>query len=368
MGLWTTGYLEFHELTGLGGDYVPPKPVKHCCSQCNKKFPDFISLSLHRFEEHPFHQPILIIDGIEFVSSKHAISKEISTSKIHCLNTTTCWVNGSEMSINSFVNRLATMRSGFVNIRLHNAIGEVETCYDIEIAIPEQDDIAEVDKRFFEFSSMGNLNVLSINKFIDITNKFKSTKKYVDGLSSYLYAVLAKDGRGDILLSKEEGRARMTHAIQILGGFDTALSNVISEIINLNLNVFSTDLGLTTAPQLAIVMQKFCNLLYENKFPSSEKLQSDDLSFKQIPLDICTNQIMEWSLMPSERIVEQRKTIEKVLHDDAWVPDDRLKVHIILANAYKEQGDFRGCVEHARKIRHNPFWGDWAESLIKISN
>jgi hypothetical protein len=368
MGLWQTGYLEFHEWSGLNEDYSPPKPVYTRCSQCEKEFLDVVGLSRHRFEAHPYHQPILVIGDTEFVSSRHTISKKIETSNIHFLNASNCWLNDIEVPISVLAEKIATIRRGYISVRLRNNIGQIDTAYELDFDIPEKNDIIEVDKRFFEFSSMGNLNVLSINAFIEIANKFPSTRKYVDGLSSYLYAVLAKDGRGDTTLSKEQGRARLTHAIQILSGFDTSLSKVISEIINLNLNAFNTGSNLLTAPLLAKVMRKFWALLHpDDVFPALAS-NSNDIGFKQIPIDICTSQIIEWSLLSADRIVEQKKILEKALLDDNWVPDDRVKVHIILANAFFIEGDITGCLVHARRIRHNPFLGEWAESLIKTTN
>ena len=128
------------------------------------------------------------------------------------------------------------------------------------LASQKKSDIIEVEKRFFELSSAGNLTVISINNFIQVTRDFCSAGSYVDGLSMYLYGVLAKDQRGDTSLSREEGRARLTSAQQLLARFDTPLSAVINQTINFNLNAFNDGLSLQNSPRLGQVMQRFWRL------------------------------------------------------------------------------------------------------------
>lgn len=366
MGFWHTGYLEFHEPTGLSEIYITPMPVCPRCQKCGQEFPDFDALTLHRFEMHPYLQPALLIDGVEFVATRHTISKKIKAENIRFTNTNSCWFNGEQVTTNVLPERIAAARQKFISVRLKNDAGAVDTNYDLDICIPEKNDIIEVEKRFFELSSAGNLNVISINNFIQVTRDFPSARSYVDGLSMYLYGVLAKDQRGDTSLTREEGRARMTAALQLLARFDTSLSVVISQTINFNLNAFNDGLVLQNSPRLARVMQRFWYLLHPNEnlrvFPDETEVARS----KHVPLDVCTNQLIEWSLLSSSSIVEKRKELEKTLSDDNWIPDDRFKVQILLVDALNNEKDVKGCSDHARRLRHHAQWGKWAESLIQI--
>jgi hypothetical protein len=366
MGFWHTGYLEFHEPTGLSDAYTAPTPVFPRCQKCGQEFPDVDTLTLHRFEKHPYLQPALLIDGVEFVAPRQMISKQIKAENIRFMNTITCWLNGEQVTTSVLSQRIAEARQKFISVRLRNDEGAVETSYDLDIGIPEKNDIIEVEKRFFELSSAGNLTVISINNFIQVTRDFPSAGNYVDGLSKYLYGVLGKDQRGGTSLTREEGRARMTSAQQLLARFDTPLSVVVTQTVNFNLNAFNDGLSLQNSPQLARVMQRFWRLLHP-----SEKLpvltdETEGNRSKQVPLDVCTNQLVEWSLLSSSSIIEKRKELEKTFSDDNWIPDDRFKVQILLINALNNEGDGKRCSDHARRLRHHPQWGKWAESLIQI--
>lgn len=365
MGLWATGYMEFHERTGLDEDYFPSKPMLQRCPQCEKEFSNAEALSHHRFEAHPYLQPVLVINGMELIGRRHTISKEIRAKNISCTNTSECWINEKSVTNGELSKRIASVRQGFVTVVLKNNLGQVTTTYELDIAIPELVDIIDVDKRFFEFSSVGKLSAMSVNDFIQVTRNFHSARTYVDGLSSYLYGVLAKDQRGDITLSREQGRARMTYALQLLSLFDTSLSKVIVQVINFNLNAFNDGDAVKNSPRLANGTNRFWRLLHSNEKSSLVSIQLDHSTAKQFPLDICTSQLLEWSSFSAADIVERRKELEKVFSDDNWVPDDRLKVHILLADVLQKQGDLPSAIEHARRLRHDSFWGEWAEILIQ---
>lgn len=366
MGFWHTGYLEFHEPTGLSDTYTAPVQVFLRCQKCGQEFPHVDALALHRFEMHPYLQPALLIDGVEFVATRHTISKQIKAENIRFTNANSCWFNGEQVTMAVLSERIASARHKFISVRLRNDEGAVEANYDLDIGIPEKNDIIEVEKRFFDLSSAGNLNVLSINNFIQICREFVSAKTYVDGLSMYLYGLLAKDQRGDTSLIREDGRARMTSAQQLLTRFDTPLSVVVTQTINFNLNAFNAGLSLQNSPQLARVMQRFWCLLHSDE--NLPVLPDEPVGFqsKQVPLDVCTNQLVEWSLLSSSGLVEKRKELEKTFSDDNWTPDDRFKVQILLVDALSNEGDFKSCSEHARRLRHHAQWGKWAESHIKI--
>ena len=366
MGFWHTGYLEFHESTGLSDAYTAPIQVFPRCQKCGQDFPDVDALTLHRFEMHPYLQPALLIDGVEFVATRQTISKQIEAEKIRFTNTSTCWLNGEQVTAAALSQRIAAARQKFISVRLRNDEGAVETNYDLDIGIPEKNDIIEVEKRFFELSSAGNLTVISINNFIQVTREFLSARSYVDGLSMYLYGVLAKDQRGDISLTREDGRARMTSAQQLLIRFDTPLSVVVTQTINFNLNAFNDGLLLQNSPQLARVMQRFWHLLHPDENLPVLRDEAEGARSKQVPLDVCTNQLVEWSLLSSSSVVEKRKELEKTFSDDNWIPDDRFKVQILLVDALNNEGEVKKCSDHARRLRHHAQWGKWAESLIQI--
>ncbi len=63
MGFWHTGYMDFHEPTGLDGWVFDPKPPTFPCKHCGAIWNSLDDLRKHRFEKHSLIRPILFIDG-----------------------------------------------------------------------------------------------------------------------------------------------------------------------------------------------------------------------------------------------------------------------------------------------------------------
>jgi len=99
------------------------------------------------------------------------------------------------------------------------------------------------------------LDIVRIDNFIDITEKYSTARRYVDGLSNYLYGILAKDQRGGTNLKQSDYKARYSSAFDILKGFETPLSAIVNVIINFNKNIFSYS-NLLFTPQLQQVMSR----------------------------------------------------------------------------------------------------------------
>ena len=363
-------YLDFIDPGNSGGSVVIPelapisfKPTVYSCKFCVREFLSEDKLFEHRFSEHPYHRPMMLVAGKELFNPTHVIAKRLSASDIRIAHAAKCWLNGALLGPVELSERIAATASDFLDIRLLGADGTVETNYRIQVEVPSEEDIRNVERLFFELSANGEINISAIERFIKQATPYKTAVSFLDALSQYLYGLLARDQRGNTKLTLEDGRSRFNRAQQGLIGIESELGRVLVEVINFSQNAFNDGRGLDSVPRLQEAMGRF------NALPNTRSLVgyvpsvAVNGSFK-IPLDVATDQVIDWSLLPLQTLIDDSKCLEVVFRDDRWVPDDRFKVRVLLALAFDSISDRREAAKHARSIRHDTFFGPWAESIV----
>lgn len=93
MGLWQTGYFEFHQETGLGGSYTH-QPVWYTCGTCGSIFDSQDALFEHRFQFHPFKRPTLLLNGIELTSPRQLVVSQLVVGDVVFGHVARCYLNG----------------------------------------------------------------------------------------------------------------------------------------------------------------------------------------------------------------------------------------------------------------------------------
>ena len=73
MGFWHTGYIEFHEPTGIG-IRRPSPPPRYVCDRCGDSFSSPAARDEHRFAAHPLHKPAMFVQGIELGARRTRIA------------------------------------------------------------------------------------------------------------------------------------------------------------------------------------------------------------------------------------------------------------------------------------------------------
>lgn len=366
MGLWQTGYMEFHEPTGLGDVVFVPKAVALCCRKCERQFDNEDALYEHSFSEHPYRSPLLLVDGIEITAPKHLIARRLSRRQIRLAHTAFCVINGRRKTPEQLIEELTLADRNFFSVRLEGEDRAVSTDYEIHVEIPNEIDLRGVEQRFFELAAGGELHVKAIQRFIGLATDHKTAANYLDALAHYLYGVLARDQRGGTSLTQSDGRQRFNMALQTLASFDTLLAKAVIEIVNFSQNAFNDGSLLNCLPRLQVAMRKFFRL---RKSGTETKLVSwtETASSTRIPLDVTTDQLVEWAHWSADEVVAKQKELESVIRDDKWAPEDRFKVQVLLASAFADRGDVELASHYARRIRNDEFLGNWADGLLKKS-
>jgi len=363
-------YLDFIDPGNAGGSVrIPEPPVFHPkdiiyqCSICPKSFITRDKLFQHRFENHPFLKPALFIRGVESTTPRVIISRHLTPVEISVANTDQFKINEMFFGETSFVDKLTSIKQGIVEVTLLN--DGVETAYELEFDIVSNADLQEVDRLFFALLGNSVLDISLIDNFLDATEHYKTTDRYVDGLSNYLYGLLAKDQQGGTNLEQNEYKQRFNMALDILKLFETPLAVVVTAIINFNQNIFKhTDLS-ALSPKFNLVMAKFVGIVNMQTIELTSMAACEN--YERVPLDRHTDQLIGWATSNWNDLYTKRKEIESAVNSVDWVPDDRFKARVLFAEMSVSVGDFNHAKIQARSIVNDPSFGAWAQNIMDRS-
>lgn len=196
MGFWHTGYMEFHERTGLGeGSAYLPSPVRYACEQCPRVFEGLEELRRHRFEQHPLRQPALFLRGRPLGSLAVQLITPLQAQDVIVEDATQCTVNGQAVALDGLAVHLASMRREFLNLVLSNDGAAARFILDFRIA--EEADLEGIERAFARMAHEHVLNLDAVSRFIKECRTFESATAYYDGICHYLYGVMAKERAPD---------------------------------------------------------------------------------------------------------------------------------------------------------------------------
>lgn len=362
MGLWQTGYMEFHDTQGVDWGEFVPRLITYPCLICGQVFESRDGLFDHRFEQHPFKRPILFLDGLEATSPTQLLVHPLATEAIDFGATTRCYLNGNIIEMSDLKSHLAEKRRGMCSIVLANE--EIESSYQIDFDVPNESDLKDVERIFFEVAGTDVLNLDRIDLFINMSSSFPTAIRYVDGLSNYLYGILAKDQRGGTQLERSDFISKFNQALDTLQHFDRPLAFAIVGVINFNQNVFEKVELLFKVPKIYLAMQKFNGFVTGDNNTRENAALPEVVSSKNIPLDYATEKIFEWALMPPEELYKSLKELEYLAHSAELVTNDRFKIQMLLAELLVERREYSAAIRVAGRYSNDSVFGTWAQRII----
>ena len=119
MGFWHTGYIEFHQQTGLEEDYRPTKTI-YRCHHCDAQFEDMEALRGHRFEEHPYSRPVFFVRGIELGTTTFRVTRDAPAIDFVVERSTSATINGKSVRVADVPRLLAKVKNDKVKVELSN--------------------------------------------------------------------------------------------------------------------------------------------------------------------------------------------------------------------------------------------------------
>jgi hypothetical protein len=362
VGFWHTGYMEFHEPVGLGELQVSPTAPEFRCEQCGESFPTFDQLRSHRFENHPAVRPVLFVRGREVGGSPLRVIRSIEAIDVRTLNTSAARLNGRPVQLGDLGHLLAQMSTTVADVQL---AGDVSVDFRLVFEIATNRDIAGVERCFENAAYRGRLDRRSVEDFIEAARAFPTALAYCDGICEYLYGVLAKERSPESSLPFREYREKLNRAADVLRDVDRPLARLIQGLVAFHFNHFAVAVSCSPSTRVAAASSRYMGWILRSSDTDGSTSRPTSLAVDRLLTDLDTEHILRWVLSPSEDTLTRAVEIESAIERD--LPEfDRVKLRVLLAEAYGTVGRIADAQRHARELRNNPTLGQWAESVLTV--
>lgn len=365
MGFWHTGYEEFHEPTGFGDWTGPDLTMRFDCERCSASFDSLEALRKHRFEAHPLRQPRAFFQGLELGAQTVKIRSAFQAQDFEFAMADELRVNGRRMSLSRGLSHLASLHDEFVNLEL---IGPgVTVTHKVDIRIARDEDLKAVEAALLRMAGLRRLTVETIEILIRDCAAFESAKDYVQGLTRYLYGVLAKERATSSSLHFDDYPSCFNEAEQTLAGFDRPVARLIRALVAFHFNRFADARRLAPTRRLRTAAGAFESLLRVPDgtggafgAPFSSKTDS---AIDALLTDEQSESILGWLSAGLGGMAVGFRNLEAALVHP-WAEYDKLKVKLMLAESCLLNDNAPRARQIARELIGLPETEAWAEGLL----
>ena len=146
MGFWQTGYLEFHEDSGLGDFSFEPSTPQFTCPHCKEIYTSPDELHKHRIESHPEHRPTLSLRGQEVGTHPIRITQPLTTNDVRADGCDRALLNGCDIPVSTLPHRLTQISSDICRLVLSKE--NIAEKFTLDFRIASEDDIKGIEERF----------------------------------------------------------------------------------------------------------------------------------------------------------------------------------------------------------------------------
>ncbi len=360
MGFWHTGYMEFHQPTGLEADYRPTKTV-YRCQHCDAQFGAMEDLRGHRFEAHPYSRPVFFVRGIELGTSTFRVTRDAPAGDFVIERSTTASINGKSVRVADVPKMLAKVKNDKVKVELAN--DGANAVFEVAFRIAAVEDLEGVEAAFLKLAKKGLLTIASVEGFIEDCRPFTTADGYYDGICHYLYGVLAKERSPDSALPYEEYRTRFNRAADELLDYDRPIARIIRALVAFHFNHFADVVATAPAGRLRVASTRFAALLEGKRWGAASPPASRRNAMEDLLTDHETLRILRWATSPLAALGAEAADISALAKRD--IPEfDRMKLRMLLAESSAASGDNDTARRVARALIGSPKTATWAERVI----
>lgn len=360
MGFWHTGYMEFHEESGLG-ETGHLKPQEFVCPHCGALYSSLELLRHHRFDQHPYVTPQFFVRGREVGKTGIKLTSPVAAEDFVIERSDRVHLNGQSVNASDLPGILAGLQQEKVKVLLSNEGASAE--FDLTFAIATPDDVAGVEAAFMRLAKGKTLTLRTIEGFIDDCRPFYSAREFCDGVCHYLYGVLAKERAPETGISYERYTDKFTQAATILMDFDRPLSRLVRGLVGFHFNHFEEVVRVSLPGRLQLVAKGYLEALTHSRWPVRVGTAERFGAREDLLTDNETLRILQWAGTPLEELSGEIAQIESFVRKD--IPDyDRFKLRLLLAELYAASGDFASARRCARELLTTNRSSSWAERLL----
>ena len=339
MGFWHTGYIDFHEPTGLPEFAYTPSQRRFVCEFCEDSFDNLEKCRQHQFESHRIYQPTLYLYGKSNGWMQAVLLTPLCKEDVAITNTDYCTVDGQRMSVERLVSFLTEQSNRFVTLELHNHGATSRFELDFQIACTA--DLAGVERAFIDIVNFKSLSPSEVSAFNSTCRSFSSALRYCDGIAQFLYGMLAKESHPDCNLGYSEYVERFNRASEALKVVNRPLSLSIRAVIAFHLNQFDEAESLAPYGGLQEAAGVFSSLI--RGFPMPRKQVTLDTTRVSQPImlgasknmmpDVFTQRLIDWTLLGSDLLAKKTDDLLKQLESGQISDYDRLKLMVLVCES-----------------------------------
>lgn len=337
---------------------TPNRPITFNCDRCGKTFLDREKRRQHIFDRHPFKRAQLMVDSRAINERGQVITSSFPPEDWVIQQAECIEVDQREMNDYEARHLLSQFTAGFHEVKLTCAATSI--VYNIEFDIPTEAELAAVEKSFNTLIVNQPLLSERIAQFITVSKQEGGAKLYIQGISDFLYGILAKDQRGGTGLAFEDYTSKYHSAREALRFMDRPLANLIKALVNFNDNAFESAALFNVAGQIGVACDMLFGLRSGNHFSAPDEAIAASHS---IPVDTVTSVIMRFCSLPLKDQLDQLSFLENL--SKKATPHDVLKIQALAMNACWEAGLYSTAAEWAKRLRHNPLFEALAHRILE---
>lgn len=338
----------------------PNQPVTFKCDKCGEIFADRESRRQHVFDQHPFKRPQLLVGSRMVKERGEVVASPFPQADWIIQQAERIMIDQQDVSSRQACRRLSEITSGFHEVTLTSA--DYSVTYHIEFDIPTETQLATVERAFNTLIVNQPLESGRIAQFITVAKQEDGARYYLEGVSDFLYGVLAKDQRGGTSLERDDYLAKYHAAREALRFLNRPLANLIKALVNFNDNAFSEAEAQASSGQVALACRVLNGLRAGKHYPAPDTRIA---SGHNLPVDTLTAEIMRFCSLPLAEQQEQLPQLAHLAGKRLTTDHDRVKIQALAMNTCWEAGDHEEAASWAKKLRHSPLFEALATRIIE---
>lgn len=374
---WIQETVEDRYYEKFGGEPTPPSPPVYRCAVCDRKFNSIDARSWHASAEHPMARPTLYL-GDRAAPSEIVVRTAFSAGSVRVDSSTSMSIvlDGEVVGpvLPAGLGELLQGRAvGHLVIELenHRAVdaADVRATYVIQIGIPDEDELVEVDRAFVQYLAVDRPSTRDVESFALGTESYTTARAYAGALTDYVHGVLIKEGSdfGGATLPFEVFQAKFSRAVvELADHTDRPVAATVVAASKLNLNdvvtvpVVSGDRRLNGCLH---VLREIATR--ETPTPPTEVRGGSEVEL--CPIDRDTHLV----LTAYEALVEARTSMPRIeefegrADDGTLSPQDRAKLRVLLAFAAIGGQNRAASTRHLEALVHDAVFASWAERELE---
>ena len=356
----------------------PCGPPVYACVVCGKEFDSSDARSWHASQAHPLARPTLYI--ADYAAPAELVVRTPVEARLFSAESCTSVrvaLDGERFrAIDSIeLGRLISGRqSGHLRIELENRraadSADVQARYTIRIAIPDNNELAEVDRAFVRNLAIDRPSTREVETFASEVESLRSASEYAGALGDYVHGVLVKE-------SSQYGGATLPFAA-FEGKFSRALAGLSDHatrpvaaaavaLARLNLNDLAAPVQRSGDGSVDRCLKTLSEVVTAKSGSEPEEPGTGVAEIALCPIDRDTHLVCASHEAILDPDVSETKIAElNDRADDARLsPQDRAKLHTLLAIGALRHGRSNLASAHLEALTHDGVFGRWAERVLE---